>query len=489
MISCEQYISDLDIKNNKFDIKGIKENPDIVDRYIRRNQKGRVNDRYFIIATGIYHVFDSKEEWKNNLEYINDVLVAFGYHKVYPRKPRDVVYFYCLLNNLTYKDYQSIISTEMYSRILKESTIMDKREILNPNEYRKRYKEKKEEREIDEYIELKKRNYNLNDFNKKRFEELNKRYCNMLNNENKYKNKSKHITVGWMNRQILKEQENEKYTRQFTMIITNHIKELSHLDKKSNYNDFLKYLDNDYKMLYTLNYATTTYYLRKNLYEYIIELIHKVVVAQEKSRKIEYCNTMDDYYSEIVDGISNEIYEALCKVPIQGEIELLKNNTGSEKKFERIEIRDVRAKIWFDDYGGNELDRKSRKMFQDRVMKFDIAKINIKELTNQLIGRIGLYRGIKNGHDKDAVSAFIYREMLEIISGRLDVERSFMFFVMASIGKKIDEINSILAKCGFYIIQDTAEDRILMDILIGEPVTCSQLCSVGLAPRIYRNSK
>ena len=345
MISREQYIDDLDIKNKKFDIKGIQNNPDLKDRYSRRNQKGRVNDRMFIIGTGIYHFYNTDEAWKNNLEYINDVLTAFGFHKVYPRKPEEVAYYYCLINNLTYIDYQSIVESDTYQNILNESRIIDKREVFDEQEYKKQYQEKydegkKKKEDIEEIKKLMKQVNALDEKNQQgkldekdqqRLETIKKR-LEVLKKErgvDKYFHKSNHITVGWVAKQLSNEQiikDNEEETGMFTQNITNEIKKISSLAADSNYKEFLTYLNGEYKRLYTMNYATTTYYFRKNLYEYISDTINRILVAQEESRRIEYTSEMDDYQSEVLNDISAEIYDALLKAPIQGKIEVLKQS-------------------------------------------------------------------------------------------------------------------------------------------------------------------
>ena len=506
MISREQYIDDLDIKNKKFDIKGIQNNPDLKDRYSRRNQKGRVNDRMFIIGTGIYHFYNTDEAWKNNLEYINDVLTAFGFHKVYPRKPEEVAYYYCLINNLTYIDYQSIVESDTYQNILNESRIIDKREVFDEQEYKKQYQEKydegkKKKEDIEEIKKLMKQVNALDEKNQQgkldekdqqRLETIKQR-LEVLKKErgvDKYFHKSNHITVGWVAKQLSNEQiikDNEEKTGMFTQNITNEIKKISSLAADSNYKEFLTYLNGEYKRLYTMNYATTTYYFRKNLYEYISDTINRILVAQEESRRIEYTSEMDDYQSEVLNDISAEIYDALLKAPIQGKIEVLKQSRehDSGETFKEIQIKDVRSKIWYDNYGGTELDNRRRKTFQDSEIRFDKAKIDIRELSQQLVDKVGICDGLDDEQEKRKVTNHIYREMLEMLSGRKDVERGFLFFVMVALGKRIDEINNTLAKCGFYIVYESIEDQVLFKIIDGEHVTLSELQSVGLAPGKY----
>ena len=99
--------------------------------------------------------------------------------------------------------------------------------------------------------------------------------------------------------------------------------------------------------------------------------------------------------------------------------------------------------------------------------------------------KVGICDGLDDEQEKRKVTNHIYREMLEMLSGRKDVERGFLFFVMVALGKRIDEINNTLAKCGFYIVYESIEDQALLKIIDGEHVTLSELQSVGLAPGKY----
>lgn len=288
----DQYIMDL-YDESKFDIEGIK-NSEIGSRY-KYNLKRRPISRSFIIESGIYHIFNPGEGYKNNLEYIDDVLNLYGFHSVYPRSPEEVAYYYCLVNNMTNEEYQDIISSDVFSGLISDIKTEEKEDI----------------------------------------------------------------TVGWIKEQLKKENPNSEKTKHYTQQVSYDIIKISSNQKSGVSGFLKYIDSDEYKANYSLNRATTTYYFRKYVNKIIEKRISAFQLAQKVSREMEYDDRNYDELCEQMNKISEELYFKLNDCPLQGEFEIIKNQgINKEAEWRKIEKSRWNTNVWTEEELGMK-ERKS----------------------------------------------------------------------------------------------------------------------------------